>query len=107
MPEPKPTEPGLENEITLLRELIQEAGSEQKTSLEDKLAVLDSVADATPKLATALKNQCEMVRAGQDPLEILRQALAELEKEWSELHEVKEQLRNGSAPVTSIEEGAA
>jgi DNA repair exonuclease SbcCD ATPase subunit len=98
MSEPKPSEPSLENEIAILRDLIQQAGNEKKEGLEDTLAVLDSVADATPKLATALKNQREMARSGQDPIEILRQALAELEQEWPELREVKEQLRGNALP---------
>lgn len=96
MSESNPTDPGMDSEIATLRRLIKEAGDETKEDLKETLAVLDSVADATPKLATALKAQREMARSGQDPIEILRLALAELEKEWSELHEVKEQIR-GSA----------
>jgi len=98
MSETNPTEPSLESEIATLRKLIKEAGDEDKDDLKETLAVLDSVADATPKLATALKAQREMARGGQDPLEILRLALAELEKEWPELREVKEQLRGDTVP---------
>ena len=93
MSEANPTDPNMEGEIATLRRLIKEAGDKGSGNLEETLAKLDSVASATPKLATALRSQREMARSGQDPLEILRLALAELEKEWSELHEVKEQLR--------------
>lgn len=98
MSETNPTDPNLESEIATLRKLIKEAGDEDKEDLKETLAVLDSVADATPKLVTALKAQREMARSGQDPLEILRLALTELEKEWPELREVKEQLRGDTDP---------
>ncbi|MEA5078054.1 MAG: hypothetical protein VB013_05740 [Anaerolineaceae bacterium] len=98
MSETNPTDPNLESEIATLRKLIKEAGDENKEDLKETLAVLDSVADATPKLVTALKAQREMARGGQDPLEILRLALTELEKEWPELREVKEQLRGDADP---------
>lgn len=98
MSETNPTEPSLESEIATLRRLIQEASNKDAGDRSVTLAILDSVADATPKLATALKAQREMARSGQDPLEILRLALAELEKEWPELREVKEQLRGNADP---------
>jgi DNA repair exonuclease SbcCD ATPase subunit len=102
MSEETPNDPSLEKEIALLRGLIKEAGDSRKErKLEETLAVLDSVADATPKLANALKSQREMAHSSQDPLEILRLALAELEKEWPELHEVKEQLRSGGTEPLS------
>lgn len=101
MPETNPTDPSLESEIATLRRLIKEAGNEDKDDLKATLAVLDSVADATPKLATVLRAQREMARSGQDPLEILRLALIELEKEWPELREVKEQLRGNADSISS------
>ncbi len=101
MSETNPTDPSLESEIATLRRLIKEAGNEDKDDLKATLAVLDSVADATPKLATALRAQREMARSGQDPLEILRLALTELEKEWPELREVKEQLRGNADSISS------
>jgi hypothetical protein len=97
MPDKNQTEEGLEKEIAQLRELLRQAGEKmgKNPKPEELLAVLDSVARAAPQLAHLLKAQRELANAELDPAAVLRQALAELEEEWPELHECKEALRNG------------
>lgn len=91
------TDEGLKKEIAQLRELLRKAGEKVggNPTSEELLAVLDSVGRAAPQLAHLLKAQRELANAELDPAAVLRQALAELEEEWPELHECKEALRNG------------
>ena len=97
MPDKNQTDEGLEKEIAQLRELLRKAGEKVggNPTSEELLAVLDSVGRAAPQLAHLLKAQHELANAELDPAAVLRQALAELEEEWPELHECKEALRNG------------
>lgn len=103
MPKTSTTDQSLENEIALLRDLLEKATSDKENehNLEEKLAMLDSVGRATPQLARLLKAQRELAAEKLDPFELLRQALRELEGEWPELHSCKERLRNsGVDPAT-------
>jgi CRISPR/Cas system CSM-associated protein Csm2 small subunit len=95
MAKKKRTEVSLEEEIEQLRELLRKASEKMSADPkpEDWLAVLDSVAKAAPQLARLLKVQRELESEDLDPVEVLREALAELEEEWPELHECKEKLR--------------
>ena len=99
MPNSTPNDGGLEEEISLLRELLEKAASKKDDSLEleERLAMLDSVGRAAPQLARLLKMQRELESAELDPAALLRQALAELEEEWPELRECKEAMRGGAA----------
>lgn len=103
MPKQKPIDKSLNEEIALLRDLLANVGTDltPDRTLAEKLAMLDSVSQATPKLADALKKERDLSNEETDPMEILRQALLELEDEWPELHECKERLRNGGADVPS------
>ena len=87
---------GLEEEISLLRELLEKAASTKDNSLEleERLSMLDSVGRAAPQLARLLKMQRELESAQLDPAALLRQALAELEEEWPELRECKDAIRS-------------
>jgi len=87
----------LEKEIALLRDLLKKAADESAKDhpLEEQLALLDSVAQAAPKLASVLKSQRSLTTEEVDPMALLRQALRELEEEWPELHACKELIRNG------------
>ena len=99
----KKTEVSLEEEIEQLRELLRKASEKMSTDPkpEEWLAVLDSVSKAAPQLARLLKVQRELESEDLDPVEVLREALAELEEEWPELHECKEKLRNGGESSVS------
>jgi hypothetical protein len=97
MPKKNVTDVSLEEEIAQLRELLRKASEKMNTDPQpaEWLAVLDSVARAAPQLAHLLKIQRELESEALDPAALLREALAELEEEWPELHECKEKLRNG------------
>ena len=100
MPGKKKNDVSLEEEIEQLRELLRKASEKMSTDPkpEDWLAVLDSVSRAAPQLAHLLKMQRELENEALDPAELLREALAELEEEWPELHECKERMRgNGTS----------
>jgi hypothetical protein len=86
---------GLEEEIKQLRELLRKANETDPSNLpmDERLAILDAVGRAAPQLARLLKAQRELESEELDPGVLLRQALAELEEEWPELHECKERLR--------------
>ena len=99
MPKKNVTDVSLEEEIAQLRELLRKASEKMNTDPQpaEWLAVLDSVARAAPQLAHLLKIQRELESEALDPSALLREALAELEEEWPELHECKEKLRSGGA----------
>ncbi len=103
MPDPQENMEDVSDEIKTLRELIAEAAKTQRVDLRQTLDALETVANAMPKLITVLKARHEMLRLEDqdaDPLSALRQALSELEKEWPELHALKEQLRSGGSDAT-------
>lgn len=102
MPKPKQNNKSIEEEIALLRDLLANVGTAltPDRTLEEKLAMLDSVSQAIPKLAEGLKKERDLSTEETDPMQILRQALLELEEEWPELRDCKERLRSGGAEPT-------
>lgn len=98
----------LEEEIEQLRDLLRKASEKMSTDPppEQWLAVLDSVARAAPQLARLLKAQRELENEALDPAELLKEALAELEEEWPELHECKERLRGNGCEEVKDEKDA-
>jgi hypothetical protein len=97
MPKKSTEERNLEQEIAQLRGLLKRISEKTGDDMqrEELLQELDSVARAAPQLAALLKAQRDLANGELDPTEILREALAELEEEWPELHECKERLRGG------------
>ena len=77
---------GVENEIDFLRRLIDEVAREltHNLDLDQKLAMLETVGHAAPQLARMLKVQRELAGSDLDPAALLREALLELQEEWSE-----------------------
>ena len=96
---PPPTLEGLDREIEILRRLIHEAAEKQSTTLtlDEQLALLDSVGRNAPALARLLKARRELINRELDPAALLRQALLELQEEWPELKKFGEQF-NPPAP---------
>jgi hypothetical protein len=105
MPNQNQIDPGLEEEIALLRDLLTKATLTKNDALplEERLAMLDSVGRAAPQLARLLKAQRELASEELDPAALLKQALSELEEEWPELRECKEKLRSDGTAASSQE----
>ncbi len=93
----------LEEQINLMQELVEKAtaGKDEAMGLGDRLAMLDAVGRAAPQLARLMKAQRELESGKDDPMAVLREALAELEEEWPELRECRERLRNGGTDTGS------
>ena len=96
MTQPAPsTLEGLDREIEILRRLIHEAAEKQSASLtlDEQLALLDSVGKNAPALARLLKARRDLIHQELDPAVLLRQALIELQEEWPELKKFNEQFK--------------
>lgn len=98
---PKKNNPilNLEEEIDRLRKELNDTFDKGDEGLEpaQKLARLDILGRTAMNLARLLKMQVELTSEEEDPAEMLRQALRELEEEWPELRECKDVLRSGGA----------
>jgi hypothetical protein len=86
-PPPPSTLEGLDREIEILRRLIHKAAEKQSATLtlDEQLALLNSVGRNAPALARLLKARRELINKEFDPAALLRQALLELQEEWPEL----------------------
>ena len=90
----------LDAEIGSLRDLLNDLfSSYDELTFEQKLAKLSTAGRTALNMARLLKAQRELQHEETDTAEVLRQALHELEGEWPELRECKENLRSGGAPA--------
>ena len=88
----------LEDEIEVMRIFMRrvvELGSDTP-DLEKAINLLRILTFASMGINRLVRTQITLASPANENLSILRQALADLETEWPELHECKENLRNGT-----------
>jgi hypothetical protein len=104
---PRKTDPyeALEKQVDAQIKMLEEVVSDPNP--ESKSERLDTCTRALLTILRSLKSLRELSAAAADPTALLREALQELEEEWTELHACKEMLRSGGAvPAAEVSDAA-
>lgn len=86
--------------IELITTILKDDG---QLDFEQRLTMLDTASRGAMNVARTLKTVRDLQRDEADTFDLLREALKELENEWPELRQCKENLQNGGAVSAETE----